>query len=119
MFLFRIRRILFITSRIRFLLFGGLAMPCYLVERTFCEQCSIPEPGQPQQTQLHFIENNTRAGVLWVKTYISPDRKKSYCLYEAPSPGALRQAAKLNRLPVDRIIEINLLDPAAFPYQDE
>jgi hypothetical protein len=85
-------------------------MPRYLVERSFANGCSLPTPCGNPQTRLEFIENNSLEGVIWVHSYITPDRKKSYCVYEAPTPEALRRAANLNGLPVDRILEVSVLD---------
>ena len=85
-------------------------MPCYLVERTFQLDFNIPSPGSSEQDRLLFIENNSITGVEWVSSFVSLDRKKSYCIYDAPTPEALRQAAIRNRLPVDRITEVRLLE---------
>jgi len=85
-------------------------MPCYLVERTFQLDFNIPSPGSSEQDRLLFIENNSITGVEWVSSFVSLDRKKSYCIYDAPTPEALRHAAIRNRLPVDRITEVRLLE---------
>jgi len=85
-------------------------MPRYLVERTFQLDFNIPGPGSSEQDWLVFIENNSITGVEWVSSFVSLDRKKSYCIYDAPTPEALRQAAIRNRLPVDRITEVRLLE---------
>ena len=89
-------------------------MPRYLVERTFHEEFGLPSPNHSDQARLLFMENNTLVGVVWIHTYVSPDRKKSYCIYDAPGPEALRLAAQRNNLPVDRIIEVQTLDPYFF-----
>lgn len=36
---------------------------------------------------------------------------KTFCLYEAPFPEAIRRAARRNGLPVDKITEVRALDP--------
>ena len=33
------------------------------------------------------------------------------CVYEGPEPEAIRAAAELNDLPVDRITQVRVLDP--------
>lgn len=86
-------------------------MPSYLVERTFLETPALPGPEQDLQARLTFIANNALDGVTWILSYIAPGRKKSFCLYEAPSPEAIRRAAERNGLPVDRISEVRVLDP--------
>jgi hypothetical protein len=86
-------------------------MPRYLVERTFRENFNLPNPSSTEQDRLLFIENNSLLGAVWIYSFISPDRKKSYCIYDAPTPEAVRQAAMRNKLPVDHISEVCLLDP--------
>jgi len=90
-------------------------MPRYLVERTFQEEAALPFPGRSEAERQAFIDNNAVLGVVWIHSYISPDRKKCFCLYDASTPEAVRTAAARNRLPVERIIEVHLLDPYAFP----
>jgi hypothetical protein len=85
-------------------------MPRYLVERTFQADFNLPTPGVPEHERLLFIENNSIVGAVWIYSLVSPDNKKSYCIYDAPTPEALRQAAIRNRLPVDRITEVRLLE---------
>ncbi len=88
-------------------------MPCYLVERTFIsvDQFNIPGLDDPHEVNQRFVENNTRAGVTWLYSYVTPAKRKVFCLYEGSSPEAVRLAANLNRLPVDRISEIRRLHP--------
>jgi len=49
--------------------------------------------------------------VTWVHSYVTPDRKHTFCVYDAPTPEAIRRVAELNKLPVDRITEVRVLDP--------
>jgi len=57
-------------------------------------------------------ENNRSVGVTWVQSYANPDKTKTFCIYMGPNEAAVRQAAKLNNLPVDSVCEIpNLLTP--------
>jgi hypothetical protein len=86
-------------------------MPRYLVERTFPEKIDLPGPDQVDHARQSFVENNARDGVIWVHSYIVPNQRKSFCIYDAPSPEALRRASQRNGLPVDRISEVRLLDP--------
>jgi hypothetical protein len=89
-------------------------MPRYLVERTFLDSLALPGPEQGAQARLTLIENNALDGVTWVHSYIAPDRKKSFCIYDAPTPEAVRRAAQRNGLPVDRITEVCVLDPYCY-----
>ena len=57
-------------------------------------------------------ENNRSVGVTWVQSYANADKTKTFCIYTGPNEAAVRQAAKLNNLPVDSVHEIpNLLTP--------
>ena len=58
---------------------------------------------------------NDEAGVKWLISFLSADKKKTYCLYEAPSAEAIRQAAKRANIPADVIIEVTReLSPTMF-----
>ena len=56
---------------------------------------------------------NADVGVNWLFSFLSADRKKTYCLYEAPSAEAIRSAARMNRIPADLVIEVSQLHPEA------
>ena len=86
-------------------------MPRYLVERSLAERLALPGPQDDAQARQSFIENNTLDGVTWVHSYVAPDGRKSFCIYDAPSPQAVRRAAERNGLPVNRITEVRVLDP--------
>jgi hypothetical protein len=47
----------------------------------------------------------------WVHSYVTPDKKKTFCIYDAPSPDAILTAAQRNSLPVDSITPVSVLDP--------
>jgi c-di-GMP-binding flagellar brake protein YcgR len=42
---------------------------------------------------------------------VSEDKKQTFCVYDAPSPEAVRRAARRNNMPVDLILEVRVLDP--------
>lgn len=86
-------------------------MPRFLVERTFPEGLNIPVNAQGTDICLTVVGNNTQDSVTWVHSYVTPDKKKTFCIYDAPSPEAIRKAAQRNQLPVDRITQVNVLDP--------
>jgi hypothetical protein len=86
-------------------------MPRYLVERTFPDGLNIPVNENGARTCLGVVERNAQQGVTWVHSYVSPDRKQTFCVYDAPTPEAIRTAAASNTLPVDRITEVSVLDP--------
>lgn len=60
------------------------------------------------------IACNSDRGVTWVQSYVSSDRRTSFCIYDAPSPEAIRLTARANGLTVDRIVEVSVLDPYPF-----
>lgn len=86
-------------------------MPRYLVERTFEDGLHIPVDGKGAEVCLAVVERNADEGVTWVHSYVSEDKRKTYCIYDAPSPEAIRKTATANDLPIDRITRVSVLDP--------
>lgn len=86
-------------------------MPRYLVERTFPEGLNIPINDQGEAIFRQVILNNAEDSVTWLHSYVSEDKIKTYCAYDAPSPEAIRRTARRNNLPIDRITEVRVLDP--------
>ncbi|MEP7243835.1 MAG: DUF4242 domain-containing protein [Gammaproteobacteria bacterium] len=86
-------------------------MPRYLVERTFPDGLNVTTDAQGAQVYAGVVANNAKDGVTWIHSYATPDRRKTFCLYEGPSPESIRSCAKANTLPVDRITEVRVLDP--------
>ena len=81
-------------------------MPVYMVERAFADQVDLTND------DIQLIEElNAGEGVRWVFTFLSADRRRSYCLYEAPSPEAIIAAARSANLPADSIIEVGPATP--------
>lgn len=86
-------------------------MPRYLIERTYPDGLVIPQNDHGARIVQSLVNGNGEEGVTWVHSYVSTDKKKSYCIYDAPSPEAIRCAAQRNNLPVDLILEVQVLDP--------
>ena len=86
-------------------------MPRYLVERTFSQGLNIPVTTEGAATCLAVVGNNAVEGVTWVHSYVSEDKMKTFCVYDAPNPEAIRTTAEKNGLPVDRITQVSVLDP--------
>jgi hypothetical protein len=86
-------------------------MPRYLVERTFPDGLAIPSGSEGASVCRGVVGRNAELGVTWVQSYVSDDRRKTFCIYDAPSPDAIHQTAKANGLPVDRVTEVRVLDP--------
>ena len=86
-------------------------MPRYVVERTFPEGLNIPVDAQGAATCLAVVDRNADDGVTWVHSYVSDDKRKTFCIYDAPSPEAIRKTADRNSLPIDQITQVSVLDP--------
>ncbi|HZZ24072.1 MAG TPA: DUF4242 domain-containing protein [Roseiarcus sp.] len=85
-------------------------MPRYLIERSFAEQIVLTKDAAESIKRI-----NDEEGVLWIISFLSADKKKTYCIYEAPNPEAIRAAARRNNVPADVIIELGgELSPAMF-----
>ncbi|TMJ56613.1 MAG: DUF4242 domain-containing protein [Alphaproteobacteria bacterium] len=76
-------------------------MPRYVIERNFAEQLDLTKEGVEKVNLI-----NDQEGVQWIFSFLSADKKKTYCLYDAPNPEAIRSAARRNNVPADAIIEI-------------
>jgi len=88
-------------------------VPRYLVERTFPDGLDVPAGPEGARIVASIVRCNEDRLVTWMHSYVSSDRKTSFCICEAPSPEAIRLTARANGLPVDRITEISVLDPYA------
>ena len=86
-------------------------MPRYLVERSFPDGLAIPVDENGAKVALGVVDGNAQLGVTWVHSYVSLDKETTYCIYDGPSPEAIRQAAQATGLPVNRITEVRVLDP--------
>jgi Protein of unknown function (DUF4242) len=86
-------------------------MPRYLVERSFPEGLSIPVDEGGAKTCQVVVDGNATEGVTWIQSYVTTDKQMTFCVYDGPSPEAIRRAAEANQLPVDRITEVRVLDP--------
>jgi hypothetical protein len=77
-------------------------MPFYVIERNFADQLNLTND------DVRLIEDaNAGEGVRWVLSFLSADRLRSYCLYEAPSAETILAAAKRASVPADEIIEVS------------
>jgi uncharacterized protein DUF4242 len=86
-------------------------MPRYLVERTFQGGLNIPLTDQGAAVCMAVVGTNAEEGVTWVHSYVADDKMKTFCIYDAPSAEAIRRTAEKNKLPVDRITQVSVLDP--------
>ena len=90
---------------------GTSDMPRYIVQRTFIDGLEIPATAEGAQVCSVVGQGNAQFSVNWVHSYVSKDKTATFCVYDAPSPDAIRQASKANDLPVDEITEVTVLDP--------
>jgi hypothetical protein len=90
---------------------GGDDVPRYLVERTFPNRLEIPVDDAGAAIWQRVVGRNSDEGVTWVHSYVSDDKRKTFCVYDAPTPEAIRRTATRNSLPVDTITEVSVLDP--------
>ncbi len=79
----------------------ALRMPLFVVERKFAEQIDVTDADIKR-----FEEVNADEGIRWLYSFLSADRKQSYCLYEAPSAEAILAASK-RTLPIEAVVEVN------------
>jgi hypothetical protein len=76
-------------------------MPLYVIERAFAEELDLTSDDVREIDEI-----NADEGVRWVFSFLSADRRHTYCLYEAPSPDAILAAAKRANVPADVIVEV-------------
>jgi hypothetical protein len=76
-------------------------MPLYVIERTFADQLELTGD------DVRLIEEiNAEEGVRWLFSFLSADRRRTYCLYEAPSAAAIMAAAQRADIPADAVVEV-------------
>lgn len=81
-------------------------MALYVIERRFADQLDLTD----QDVEL--IEAvNGEEGVRWLFSFLSADRHRTYCLYEAPSPDAILAAARKANVPADAVVEVGAGTP--------
>ena len=89
-------------------------MPRYLIERDFGEPLTIPQNAAGVDAIKAVVETNTEDGVTWVESYVTRDHKRAFCIYDAPTPEAVRRAAKHNGHPITQIWEVSVLSPYSY-----
>jgi hypothetical protein len=86
-------------------------MPRFMIERSFPDGLHIPITEDGENAMMKVVRNNAEDQVTWVHSYVSDDKKKTFCVYDGPNPEAIRRVATKNGLPVDKITEVKVLDP--------
>jgi hypothetical protein len=83
-------------------------MALFVIERNFAAQADFSD----ESVRL-VAEINADTGAHWLFSFLSADRKKTYCLYEAPNAEVIREAARRARIPADVIVEVTEFRPPA------
>jgi len=76
-------------------------MPLFIIERNFAEEIML-DPNDEVTLKV-----NEEIGVKWLYSFLSLDKKKTYCLYEAPNADAVYEAARRANVPADSVIEVD------------
>jgi hypothetical protein len=84
-------------------------MPRFLIERNFAEAIEATKEGADA-----VVRANDAEGVRWLFSFLTPDKRKTYCLYEAPNAEAIRAAARRANIPADVVIEVSDIRPEMF-----
>jgi hypothetical protein len=83
-------------------------MGLYVIERTFLEGL---DPDALDEDEIKLV--NDDVGVKWILSFLSADKRRTYCLYEAPNPESLREAAARLGIPADAVIAVEGFGPMA------
>lgn len=89
-------------------------MPRFVIERNFPDGLQIPITAEGAATTAQVGSVNASEGVNWVHSYVSGDKKNTYCVYDAPDADCIRRAAEKNGLPVGKITEVSVLTPSFY-----
>ncbi len=84
-------------------------MALSLIERNFAEQLLVTQEIVDGVTPI-----NSEEEVSWLYSFLTADRKKSYCLYEAPTADHIRAAARRTGIPADVVVAVDEMRAEAF-----
>ena len=76
-------------------------MALFMIERNFASTVNVSEVDFKAIADV-----NKQTGVRWLHSFLSADKRKTYCLYEAKNGDAIREAARRAGLPADVVIEL-------------
>jgi hypothetical protein len=85
-------------------------MALFVIERNFAEQL---DADALDYAGIRLV--NDDVGVRWVYSFLSADKKKTYCLYEAASSEAIIEAAARLGIPADVIVAVDQIGPDGPP----
>jgi Protein of unknown function (DUF4242) len=76
-------------------------MPVFMIERRYADELDVTADSAAGINRI-----NDQEGVRWLYSFLSADKRKTYCLYEAPSAEDIVRAAERAGLPADVIVEV-------------
>jgi hypothetical protein len=77
-------------------------MPLFLIEREFADRFD------PSDDAIRAVDEYEHASdIRWLTSFLSSDKRKSYCLYEAADAETMRRHAADLGLPLDAIVEVS------------
>ena len=79
-------------------------MPVFMIERRYADELEVDGEIASGINRI-----NDEESVRWLYSFLSADKRKTYCLYEAPSEDAIQRAAERAGLPADVIVEVTQL----------
>ena len=77
-------------------------MALFVIERNFVDQL---DRDALDYAGIRLV--NDDVGVRWLYSFLSADKKKTYCLYEAPNSEAIIEAAARLGIPADVIVAVD------------
>ena len=83
-------------------------MGLYIIERNFLGGL---DPAALDQDEIKSVNDDVR--IRWIISFLSADKRKTYCLYEAPNPESIREAAARLGIPADAVVPVDEIGPMA------
>jgi hypothetical protein len=83
-----------------------------VIERRYAEAIDV---GADDVTAIEAV--NADENIRWIFSFLTADRRRTYCLYEAPSPDAIRAAARRLNIPADAIVEVSQVSAESIRMQ--
>ena len=84
-------------------------MPVFMVERRFADVLEVDAEIAEGINRINGDED-----VHWLYSFLSADKRKTYCLYEAPNEEAILEAARRASIPADAIVPVDEIRPEAY-----
>lgn len=82
-------------------------MPLYVIERELAEKIQLSELGVGSREA-----QDLDAGLRWLFSFLSADRLRSYCLFEAPDAEVVRRVVRRSGFGDDAVVEVERIDPS-------